>query len=95
MSAESTNETPGGLRSPALPGSAWISVADHPTAFTRVIAKNEDEEIADAFWLDAPQPGFYVAVNGGAKRWAYATHYIPWPNDPEHTPPRKTTTDEA
>lgn len=63
-----------------MPGSAWIPASNPPERFTRVIAKNENDSIADAFWLSAPTPGFYVTVPGGAQRWPHATHYIPWPN---------------
>jgi hypothetical protein len=64
-----------------MPCSAWICASNPPARFSRVIAKNEHDEIADCYWLSQPNPGgFYVTVPGGALRWPRATHYIPWPN---------------
>jgi hypothetical protein len=63
-----------------MPCSAWICASKPPARFSRVIAKNEHDEIADCFYITAPNPGFYVTVPGGALPWPHATHYIPWPN---------------
>lgn len=72
-------KTDGG--SPGMTCSAWVPVSNPPEKFTRVIAKNEYDDLADCFWLpNAITPGFYVAVAGGAQHWPHATHYIPWPN---------------
>lgn len=57
----------------------WIPVAQPPANFTRVVAKNEDDAISEAYWMEKPEPGFYVPVSGGARRWPHVTHYIPWP----------------
>jgi len=58
---------------------AWIPASNPPDGFTRVIAKNEHEEIADAYYIARPSPGFYTAVVGGVLPWKHVTHYIPWP----------------
>jgi hypothetical protein len=66
---------------PAAICSAWRPASQAPDPWTRVIAKNEDDDIADAFYLDKPEPGFYCAVGGGKiQKWKHASHYIPWPN---------------
>jgi hypothetical protein len=78
----SSDGTAAGAVSRAVAGSAWIPVSDPPAPFTRVIAKNDDETISDCVWLSKPEPGCYVIIPGvGAKRWKWATHYIPWPNN--------------
>jgi hypothetical protein len=74
------NNTAKGGSSPAS-CSAWVPVSNPPSDFTRIIAKNEDDAIADCVWLSKPKPGCYVIIPGaGAQRWQWATHYIPWPN---------------
>ena len=79
------NDPTGSTESPSMPCSDWVPVSNAPSDFTRVIAKNEDDAIADCVWLSKPKPGCYVIIPGtGAQRWQWATHYIPWPNDQIH-----------
>lgn len=66
-----------------VPCSAWISATSPPSRTTRVIAKNDYDDLAEAVWLDGlknMKDGFYVPVNGGVKIWEHVTHYILWPD---------------
>ena len=87
METKSEKKIDGGAESGSSPSScsAWIPASAPPKYWTRVIAKNEHDEIEQANWLndlDNGKPdGFYVPIGGGnLKLWKHATHYILWPN---------------
>lgn len=73
---------PGGSDAPTC--SAWIPASTPPkvTHIERVIARAETDEVAEAFWLTSPKPGFYLPRRGGVTLWPYVTHWIPWPSEP-------------